>query len=698
MKILCQAFLLFLICSVTIICSGSITAEDAYNKGKEYVKENNKKGAYKYFKIAAEKDNDNPKYHWAAASVAENDNQAFVHTKAAWENGYKNFIILQRMTQLSFHNTISQKLNYALSLFEDLPDTGRTEKLRGVLYYQFKEYDSSIAIWGRLFDKNPTYELANEIALAHSKKGDKETACTFLSDCKKKKLLDSKGYSMLVNCYALDYDYEGIGDLVEDAKKLGMYDITMQLEQAGFLILLGKYTEAERLIKDLRDIDENIKNRSSIIKARIMLSYIYFKTNSKEKLNSLNTIVKNNASPDSVEHKYLEALYTVLLKAEGAKFKFIEIRKKLKSPFIELIYAYICVQKHDFDEAVEVYKNLPRAFLISPGVIVDFSRILAQSGKYDEALAAISVMHKANHYTKNSLEIFRDLTLKKQLIDKSFAAQEILESTYKDDAGVQYGRAILAMKTGNADTALQILTVLTEKYPKEARFELAKISIYLLQEKYSQVVEECNNSKINPNLYAGMLAAAYIKLDKQAQAEKVYLNAIDEKKSFSLMMEFAQLLVNSGKHQDAVKVYNTIKESFKEKLDDNREMNALLLNNFAWSLLQDTDPQKKAALKAAKSAYDLLPDNVNILDTYASALIQNNKFKQCINVLANNTQIQKEPQLLYHLAKAYEKTKDFNNAVRNYRLIVNSNTTDNKIKLVVSKIKLKEHIDKLTQE
>ena len=42
--------------------------------------------------------------------------------------------------------------------------------------------------------------------------------------------------------------------------------VLQQLEQAGFLILLGKYTEAERLIKDLRDIDENIKNRSSIIK------------------------------------------------------------------------------------------------------------------------------------------------------------------------------------------------------------------------------------------------------------------------------------------------------------------------------------------------------------------------------------------------------------------------------------------------
>jgi predicted Zn-dependent protease len=391
-------------------------------------------------------------------------------------------------------------------------------------------------------------------------------------------------------------------------------------------------------------------------------------------------------------------LYNLLLKTEDAQSKFVDIRKKLKSPFVELIYASICLNKQDFDEAVEVYKNLPRAFLISPGVIVEFSRALAQSGKYDEALAAISVMHKARLYTKNSLQIFRDLALKKQLIDKSIAAQKVLESKYKDDAGVQYGRAILALKTGNPDTALQILTDLTQKYPKEERFELAKMSIYLLQEKYSQVVDECKKSKIDPNLFAGILAVAYIKLDKQDLAEDVYKKAIKENKSFSIMMEYAQLLVNTGKHQEAVKMYENIRESFKKRLDEDSKINALLLNNFAWSLLQDRGSQKKTALKAAKSAYDLFPDNINIIDTYATALIQNNKFKQCINLLANNAQIRKEPQLLFHLAKSYEKTKDLNNAVRNYRLVVESDTSDNKIKLVVSKSKLRDHIEKLAQE
>ncbi|MGD9201169.1 MAG: tetratricopeptide repeat protein, partial [Chitinispirillia bacterium] len=395
---------------------------------------------------------------------------------------------------------------------------------------------------------------------------------------------------------------------------------------------------------------------------------------------------------------YIESLYNLLLKTEDAQSKFVDIRKKLKSPFVELIYASICLNKQDFDEAVEVYKNLPRAFLISPGVIVEFSRALAQSGKYDEALAAISVMHKARLYTKNSLQIFRDLALKKQLIDKSIAAQKVLESKYKDDAGVQYGRAILALKTGNPDTALQILTDLTQKYPKEERFELAKMSIYLLQEKYSQVVDECKKSKIDPNLFAGILAVAYIKLDKQDLAEDVYKKAIKENKSFSIMMEYAQLLVNTGKHQEAVKMYENIRESFKKRLDEDSKINALLLNNFAWSLLQDRGSQKKTALKAAKSAYDLFPDNINIIDTYATALIQNNKFKQCINLLANNAQIRKEPQLLFHLAKSYEKTKDLNNAVRNYRLVVESDTSDNKIKLVVSKSKLRDHIEKLAQE
>ncbi|NLL15487.1 MAG: hypothetical protein GX267_18980, partial [Fibrobacter sp.] len=66
----------------------------------DLVKERKIETAYKYFLAATKKQPDNPKYHWAAAQTARNQNAAFIHTEMTWKNGMKNVSVMTALLRL----------------------------------------------------------------------------------------------------------------------------------------------------------------------------------------------------------------------------------------------------------------------------------------------------------------------------------------------------------------------------------------------------------------------------------------------------------------------------------------------------------------------------------------------------------------------------------------------------------------------
>jgi len=200
-------------CIFFIRCGENLTAEEVFNRGKDSFEQNDIKMAYKYFKKALDKSKDNPQYHWAAAKTAPNSNMAFIHSKAAWENGLKSFEVLLFLTKLSFHTDKKGKVAYALSLFDELPEKEKRKELRGDLFLHFEEYDSCLAIWEKLYRDKPTPALCNKMAIAYGKKGDKDKALAVLNECRKQRKLNSKGYITLAYLLALDYDYAAADEL-----------------------------------------------------------------------------------------------------------------------------------------------------------------------------------------------------------------------------------------------------------------------------------------------------------------------------------------------------------------------------------------------------------------------------------------------------------------------------------------------------
>jgi len=201
--------LIGILCIVPVFsfCEFGKDAKTLYQEGLKEIENGNKKAAYALIDKASKKEPTNIQYQWAAAKVAPNQNDAYTHTKAAWDNGLKNPLVLLQLSSIAFHTSLDQKCEYALTLYKDLPDSFKSESFRGDIFFQFNKPDSSIAIWKEIEKVKPDENICLKIALAYEKKGDLGTMLSYLEQCRKANLLNSAGYSKLVSLWALQYDY-----------------------------------------------------------------------------------------------------------------------------------------------------------------------------------------------------------------------------------------------------------------------------------------------------------------------------------------------------------------------------------------------------------------------------------------------------------------------------------------------------------
>lgn len=683
-------------CIFLIQCDFNLSADEAFEKGKRHYTRNEKKKAYKYFNIAAKKSFNNASYQWAAARSAPNPNLAFVHSKAAWENGLKTPDVLLSIINLSFYFEKDKKLEYALTLYNQLPETFKNDQFRGVIHEKFQQYDSAIVLWMKAFDKSPSAELCNKIAYAYGKNRQMSKAKKFLEQCRKEKLLDGNGYIMLAHAAALDYEYTDAAQIFNEARMRGLYGLAVQIEHAGFFIIEGKFADAENVLSAALHSGSVSQSHALTQRARIMLSFLYYLRKDKENIEKLIKDRPANTAESKAELSFYQTLSAMLAHDNDKRELLDRIDKSLpRYPVIELLHARENAASGNYEDAVESYRKLPEIFQNSPGIIVEFAAALTKTGRYDEALALINTMHKHKKFTRNSLELFRDLAFKKDLLDQSMAAQKLLEQKYKNDAGILYKKALFAIKAGDNDTALRIFTRLANKYPQEERFEISRIAVYLLKEEYETLIKESNNSKLAYHVLSPFIAQAYIKLQQPQRAEEVYRKSLEEKKTIRMMLEYAQFLINNQKPEKAADIYKELIEEQKDKLAEDSSGNAVILNNFAWALLQNPDSDKKFALTIAQKAHSLLPSNVHILDTYISALNETKNYDKCIDILRNNVFVNEEPKLLYYLALAYEIKGDLNKAVRLYQNLDKQQFSKAQLRFDKDQVDIKKKVSEL---
>jgi len=440
------------------------------------------------------------------------------------------------------------------------------------------------------------------------------------------------------------------------------------------------------------------------LRAAVLLSFMYASYKNTDALKA----IASETSKDTVTSKYMAPFCEYLLLKDTNTETSLEKAMKAAAglptePYALLLYARELTRSGKLLQADSLYQRLPQVLLTSPKILTEYAYLKMRIGKDDDAMNYISRLHSNKIFTKVSLELFRDLAFKKKMFEKADAAQKVLEQKFQDDVKLQWQGAMLTLNQGKVDSSIILFTALAQKYPSEEIFEIMRLTAILLKGDYQKVIDGCDKSTLGEsskaNLFA-LKARAYRKLQKNDEAKKAYQDAVAAAKEnkTELISEYAGYLIDLGEQSKAASIYQELVTSFEKKTTKKDSLAlAVMLNNFAWATIQSENADSKAALGAAKKAYALQPNSVDILDTYATVLLKTGAYKECINLLKDNGALKKEPRMLVSLGQAYEKTGDKNRAVRAYKDALAFAEGTFRLPLQINNVKLSEHIGKLQE-
>jgi tetratricopeptide (TPR) repeat protein len=678
--------------SLNLNCSTQ-TAEQLYEKGKAFAKSGNIKKAYDQFKAASKKDPENTTYLIAAGSTSPDQNTAYIHFKNAWEKGAKNRFVFTNLIKLSFHVDKKEKESYAFSLYEELPDSLKSAQFKGELYFQFANYDSSLAIWEKEMQQSPTPELCNQISLAYINKKEIDSALNILLDCKQQGNINAQTYIQLASLFSSKMDYKAVNTLFEEIQN-GVFDNSLtKLEFAAFFLIHDDMEKALTLLKSAEQKVPTNQEAFVLRKIRCMKAYLSVTQQRVDGIDALITQVQN--IPEEVS--LLNALKAVIKKDSSSLESLESARSKNPlDPFVDILCARSNFLAKKFDKALSYYQSLPGIIQWSPRILTEIILCYAASDKEDEALKRINFMHKHGVFTKKSLEIFRDITFRKDLLDKSTAAQKLLEKQYGSDVNVKWHSLLIAIKEKRFEDADKTINELIKSAPDNERFKLTRFSIMFLKNDYQGVIKELPSSGLPEEKTMPMEATAWLKSGDTAKAINVLEKSVGKYNNFQTMVELAQLYTNTNNSIKAVSLYKQIvNRAESSKVDSNTT--GALLNNYAWILSSAPNGDLATALDAAKKAYELIPNNLSIIDTYTSILLKAGKYKECIKIIENNPLPMKQPRLLQYLAESYEKSGNLNKAKRYYEDVIAMEPSED-LPITGSKQMIQQHIEEMTSQ
>ncbi|HMA64033.1 MAG TPA: tetratricopeptide repeat protein, partial [Chitinispirillaceae bacterium] len=513
----------------------------------------------------------------------------------------------------------------------------------------------------------------NKITFTLEKAGKPEAALEYLNQCRASKRMNSAAYSMLINLWALQYDYKQADLIYAEAVESGLANDLLKIDYAVILGSQNRFGDAKVIINEVLISP----SAPAVGKLVVLLSQAYFSLIEKQYdfLNNEITVQDDTSKVADIANQYRLFLKERMKDTAGSVTKIAGIYKKVpQSAIVAISYARELVRTKQFGKADTLYRQIPQAILLSPSVLPEFASNLVRLGNDDDAMKLISNLHQHKIFNKMSLELFRDLSYKKNFIEKAEAAQKLLEKSFKDDAGVLWSKGMIALRSGKYDSAYSVFSSLASANPKETQFTIMMLNARFLKGDYEEVITDASSQNV-PVAFGKLISArAYRKLDKIGDAKKTYeeLLTIAKDTLFEPYMEYAQFLLESGDSKKAAETFSRLVTMYEKSPRKNDTGLAMILNNYAWSAAESESFDKEQVLAAAKKAITLQPDNAQIMDTYATVLMKSGMYKECVAALKDNALLKKNPSLLFHLGLAFEKSGDKNRAVRTYQEIVST--------------------------
>ncbi len=267
------------------------------------------------------------------------------------------------------------------------------------------------------------------------------------------------------------------------------------------------------------------------------------------------------------------------------------------------------------------------------------------------------------------------------------------------------------------DKALTIIDQSLKKNHENLVYHKQKFEILALQKRYQDAEKylENNLSTVSKLEFAELNAFLKNIQGYSLEALKILEPHLDESKA---TISWAKIKIANGDVDTAINAINRVHLNFeqwksissfaKEKGDyiatisllemalKQHPSNPHLLNSWAWTALETGAVNIQPILYSSKRAYDALPENPKIIDTYSEALLSARQYRECRNILTSNEfVIKNNPQLLFTLAYSFELLSQNKSALKNYTDCLNLLENSNEWSLRQTKEELVERIHSL---
>lgn len=247
----------------------------------------------------------------------------------------------------------------------------------------------------------------------------------------------------------------------------------------------------------------------------------------------------------------------------------------------------------------------------------------------------------------------------------------------------------LLIKFQDFNKAQEVLYNTIEKYPNDKQLYLLLSDIYVIQSQYQRAIDILIKSNIKTFdvyknialLYAQIgdvnkaidylmkaryfsppgevyfyISQVYYKFNFNENAFR-YLQLSANHKYPKAYIALGDLYVKQNNYANALKYY----KDFLKLPDKNKEETIYVYTTLA-SIYYSVDKDLKKAIEYYKKAYELDKSQLN-LERLSYLLLQNQNYKEVVNLLRNNENIEHSSTLRYFLGVAYFNLKDFRQAL-----------------------------------
>jgi len=701
-----------------------LSSSAAFNKGEECMKRGAYSRAFRYVKMAANKDPKDPKFSMAAARMASatgDANAAFSYAQKAWKAGRKDRDVLGILVRFSFYTDKQQKLAYALSLVKEMGQSANKDDILGDVYMIFGMPDSARVFWEQQYKCSPLPGTASKLAQAYLQLKNEQLGCSFFQSCRDQGKLDDEGVGVLARLYTKMGNIAEADKCYKEAMAASSSPEKLQYDHALFLLEIRNYSTAARTLDSLIAKYPDNKNLET------MRMSVFLAQN--DPAGALAECEKSKAPLAAIGP--LKARAFVMLKrfdeAEAAYDSAMAHKPGIR---IMLEYGnFLLTAANKRDKAQAVFKSVLAIAPKEPVSNIGLAILALEEKKIAEARSYINVVQDAKVNIPLVHQILAEICLVEgnfkealQQCDKALVMQPALGQ-------VRILKISALDKLGRLNEAWSLLDSMRNQrgISKEQESYLNRISIPLLvrRQNYPEALKLLDEfEKSNPAEETGRIRLEIYAFSKDVQKARETLAAIKPKLKENEYLYYESWLLDiEGKHAEAaavleshlqtknflmrwaslrLKAGNTqgvmeklpfdslgtaewsILAAIADKNNNNPfaaecykkallrdKKNAALLNNYAYACVQTPGFDQKEVLTAIQNAYQVLPTKTEILQTYAEVLNKCEKPAKCIALLRDKPALAKQNVgILYQLGLAYEATGDVRGAVSSYRLML----------------------------